>query len=304
VADALATSTQPASYEGIAFPTGDCTVQGGHAGAEHTVYRRRGADIESTGQEPYRGRMTLLMVNDLVGFGTLYPGRWQELRRKFETTPIGELRHPTLGTLRAFIKTWDEKDDPEFRSGVIVEVEWVEHLASATQLLADDPGQSTPTDAPSTVQSLATTADAAMATAAPAGGFTPTEPVVTEQLDAIESGDAAGFAGITRALDAMLDPVVANLGLAVFAAPTAHPAVVALEDLRAAVGRLRATYLPARAQPRAYVLPSTMALWEVALAVYGDATRAPLLQANNSVADPTRIAAGRCLLVPPLTDAA
>jgi prophage DNA circulation protein len=62
---------------------------------------------------------------------------------------------------------------------------------------------------------------------------------------------------------------------------------------------LRSRYAPTMVQARFFTVPETMALWQVARLVYGDASLTTLLRAANAISDPLAVAAGTVLTILP-----
>ena len=142
-------------------------------------------------------------------------------------------------------------------------------------------------------------ADAAMAAALPAGSFTPTKPVIDAGLATLEGASLPTFFDVMATLRAMLAVVDTNLAIAALGAASAFAALALLEDLRATLRALQERYQPGAGALRLYTVPETMALWQVAVAVYGDASREGLILAANAIPDPLFVAAGTVLTVLP-----
>lgn len=292
---------QVAAFEDVEFPVSEASTEGGQDLVEHRVYRRPGADLEPTGQQPYKGKLTCPLINGLPGFpNDLFPNRYYDLLTKFETSRIGTLRHPTKGTFRAMIKSWGERLNSDVRNGVELEVEWVEHNNEAGKLLDDSLDASSPSDAPTTTEQLAATADTAMAAADSTNTWKATSPTISTHISKIESGETSGFSGINNAINQMVAAIDANLVLSVFGDANAHEAVVALENLKASVYRLKNKYLPERARPSTITLTTTMSVFQVAQLVYQDVNKTNLIHENNSITNALFIPAGTKLIIPPL----
>lgn len=290
-----------ASYGEITFPVSALSTDGGNDVAEHSAYLRRGADVEPCGQRAYRGTLSVPCINTprlVQRYGTLFPDLRNALIKLFEDVPIRTLTHPTLGTFPAAITGWREQLAPEQRSGVVIEVEWVEHDARASLAAAPDS-----TRTPSSVSDLAADADARSTTLGPPSGYVLVAPIVDAQLT-ILGASVLSFTAVAACFRVMLDPIAANLALTAFAPASAHAATMALLGLRASVLELRSRYMPTLAAARTYTVPLPMALWEVALTVYGDASRTSLLRAANAIPDPLLVPAGTVLTVLPLDGAA
>jgi hypothetical protein len=288
------------SFGGVGpLPVVEQETDGGHAFVEHEAYGRAGADLEPTGQKAYRGSVTFALFNGLRGFPSdLWPDRYYDLLVKIEAG-VDTFVHHTKGSFQALLHDWKEKADPDHRDGVYLTVQWVEHNASAGKLLGT--GEGTPQTSTERARDQAQTADDAAAQAgAKATGYTDVAPVVGAQLSALEALDQPTPQQIAAAFGAMLSPVAANLSLAALSLAAAHDAVVALEDLRATLVALQQRFLGNAASSSSFTVPADMALWEVAVAVYGAASRASLISGANRVPDPSRIRAGTVLLCPPV----
>lgn len=297
MADALSELAE-AVYEGVRFPVEVAPTQGGNDFAEHTAYLRRGADMEPTGLRAYKGTLSIPLINTgtlVARYGELFPGLRFDLLNTFQTTPRGQLSHPTFGVLTVAITDWSERLTPDQRNGVMLDVSWVEHNGSASLLVGTD-GQ-TPANTPTTVSEAATDADAKMA--AVGSGYTPVKDTIDEQL--VYLGEASrSYSEVADAFRKMLAPVDANIALPLFSAASAHAATVSLLNLRAALFDFRSRYAPVLTQVRYYTVPVPMAVWEIAVAVYGDASKDGLIYAANSFSDPLLVNAGRVLTILPL----
>lgn len=288
-----------ATYGEITFPISALSVEGGHDFAEHTAYLRRGADMEPCGQKAYSGSFTIPCVNTprlVKEYGELFRGLREGIVSLFEDVPIGELTLPGYRTFTAAVKTWASELDPDRRNGTDLKVTFMEHNATASLLTT---GGNLPTNTPASVALFATAADAAMLAVA-ASGWTAVASTIATQLARLES-DALSFGAQSECFRLMLAPVVGNLALSLFASAAAHNAAVALLTLRSSIYDLRSRYQPTLSEVRTYTVPQTMALWEIALTVYGDASRTRLLLAANAVSDPLAVKAGTTLTILPAT---
>lgn len=303
MSDDLSAFVQEASFEGIRFPVSRITTSGGHDLAEHTAYRRDGADVEACGRRAYQGSFDIPLVNapDLVArYGTLYPDLLTTLVALFEGVPLGRFVHPTTGAMTIGLKRWEREDSPVMRNGVMLVVDYVEHSATAQLALADG---TVPTDPTTGAVTRAVAADAACVAAG--SGSTPMTSVVTTQVAFLGAG-ARSYPEVLGALRAMLDLVTTNVAWLARLTPTAltmfdvHAAAVALEALRASLYALRDAYLPRPEAVRYYTTPRVMAAWEVAQNVYNDMSKAGVIRAANSIADFSAIPAGRVLTILPI----
>jgi len=300
MSDELSTIALRASFEGIEFPVSECPYEFAHDGVEHTVYGRDGADCEPTGQGPYRGTLTLPLfsdVDDFVGVDMFALAR--ELLGVIGTTPIGDLVHPVLGTVRAFMKRAAGEGNPDSRSGETLKLEWAEHRASV-QLLVGQSGE-TPADTTQALTSQADAADTELAQLVPADEYTSCREVVAEQLDVINDA-AARPADIDAAVRAIVAVVESNLAHPDVESVQGAAASLELERLRARTYSLRDTLLVGQRRANTITTPREMTVFELALQAYGDAREYQrLIDANPMLAsDPIFIPAGATVIAPPI----
>lgn len=288
---------QEFAYEAVRFPVETSDTDGGNSVVEHVAYRRRGADVEYTGQKAYRGSFTIPLVNtaSLVAlYGDLATGLRFDLINLFESKPRGRLQHPTLGTFDVAITSWAEKLSPDTRNGLRLTVQWVEHNGSASLLVGPD--GAVQSDTRTSASDLAADADA-KASAAALTGYTPTLPAVTSATSYL-GADARTYAQATEALRGADAVVAANLALPSMIGTASNATTVALYRVRAALDTLRAAYAPSDTV-RYFSPPSGMSVAEVAALVYGDSRRARDILRANALPDPLAIPAGRVLVVVP-----
>jgi prophage DNA circulation protein len=295
MSDLLNETLGTASFEGVQFPTPDLSVKGGHNLVKHRAYRRRGVDIEPTGQKEFEGSITAILVNGLTGWGeNMYPGRYSDLIEALQNNPIGTLWHPIKGEMRVGIESWEEKFAVDVRNGCFVEIQYTEHNASASTLFGPDNAPNTNTTQSVAVQ--ATAADTAMASTG-STSYTPVTPTFETQLDALAESTITA-AGVRGAVAQMRTVVNTNLALSDFEGVDAHDAVVALEDLLASVAGLEQQYLAPFTSNQVFTVPLDMPLWRVAQLVYGNASKASLILSANSVSNVLLVRGGTVLSIP------
>lgn len=285
-----------ATYEGVVFPVSDAPCEGGNDFAEHTAYRRAGADMEPTGWRAWSGSFTIPLINTealVKRYGVLWPDKRTELVDLFRETPRGNLSHPLLGNLVVAITDVSQSGGSDVRNGVTLTVRWKEHNASLSLLIGAD-GQPT-TDPVSTVVTRAATADAAGATLA---GYAPVAGTVDEQATYLEEATRA-YSEVTAAFSLMEGAVAANLALPSVQAVDGYAATVALLDLRSALQSYKARFTPGSGSVRYLVVPTTMSVAQIALAAYGDVSLVSLLYAANAFLDPLQVGAGTVVTLLP-----
>ena len=126
-----------ATYQGVTFPVSDAPCEGGNDFAEHTAYRRAGADMEPTGWRAWSGSLTIPCINTEAltrRYGVLWPDKRTELLDLFRENPRGELSHPLLGSLVVAITDVSQSGGSDVRNGVTLTVRWKEHNATLALL--------------------------------------------------------------------------------------------------------------------------------------------------------------------------
>ncbi len=283
-----------ASYERILFPSGQCRDENGHVIVEHGSPGIPGADVEVVRRRAVRGSIEIPLFNtpklkDRFGKNPI-PDLYVELVNAFIATPRGTLFHPALGSFQAAIVSWSRSLDPQKRNGWTLGVQWVEHNAEARNFLNFDVwGDGDPT---ATMGDDAAAADA-QGYALP--GWQPMAPQTAASLTTI-SAPLVSVGQIDDALGALTTLCARNLSLV--GAASQSSLVTTLERFLSAADALRRSLLGAGALRR-YVVPREMAVWDVALAVYGNSLRASLLSGANAIPDPLAIPSGTVLLCPP-----
>lgn len=286
-----------AAYEGLRFPVEASSLDGGHDSVKHKSRRKRGADVDWTGQREYAGTLRIPLYHDLVDFPRAYPDLYREIVALFERRPQGVLVHPTRGEIRVQIDSWKESLDSKTTNGFVMEVAFTEIDASAQfgppdgGLVQVDPGQR--------ALDLAAQVDDHVVQAVPVATDrpAPVAPVIAEKITYLEEEDR-GYADLAAAIDTMVGVVVDTRDAFVLQSINGHDARTTCASLLAAVFEYRAKYLGG-AEPREIVVPDAMSLSEVAALpyTYGDANKGPLLLAANVVVDPLRVPAGTRLRV-------
>lgn len=290
-------SLPEAAFDGVRFPVERIDTDGGNDIVEHVAYRRPGADVEPTGRKAWRGTMTVPLINTpilVARYGTLFPNLRRTLYDRFTERPIATLMHPTLGQFTAAIGEVSETASADDRGGVRLTMRFVEHDASVS-LVAGPDVNATPVNPQQNATVAARAADRANAGVA---GYQTTLPVVNAQIAYLDAAPRT-FTQIAASIRVMLQPVDANLALPALSLASAHAAYVASVTLRSAIYAMRDQLIPTPQTSRIYTTPRTMADWEVAFAVYGDASLTTLIRSANAITNPLAIPAGRALTIIP-----
>lgn len=286
-----------ASYEGLRFPVEASSLDGGHDSVKHKSRRKRGADVEWTGQREYAGTLRIPLYHDLTDFPRAYPDLYRELVGLFERRPQGTLVHPTRGEIRVQIDSWKESLDSKTTNGFVMELAFTEVDASAQfgppdgGLVQVDPGQR--------ALDLATKVDEYVVQSVPVATDRPAlvAPVIADQITFLEE-ESRGYSDLTAAIDTMVSAVTNTREATSLQGLVGHDARAACAELLAAVFEYRAEYLGG-AEPREIVVSDTMSLAQIAALpyVYGDAGRAADLLAANTIVNALRVPAGTRLRV-------
>ena len=285
-----------ATYEGIVFPVQDAPVEGGNDFAEHTAYRRAGADMEPTGWRAYSGSLTIPLINTaglVARYGKLFPELRTTLIDAFRATPRGALSHPLLGNLIVAITDVQQSGAPDVRNGVTLTVRWKEHNASVSLAVGSD-GIVT-TDPTTTINTRAAEADAAGATLA---GYTPVAPTVDAQATFLEEAPR-NFSEVTGSFGRMDAAIATNIALPSVQALDGYACNVALLTLRSALLSYRGRFVPGDASLRYYVVPTVMSTAQIAVATYGSLDGLGLVLAANTFPDPLNVQPGTVLTILP-----
>lgn len=278
-----------ASYEGVPFPVQSAKTTTSHDGTGHKAYRVPGADWEPTGLNPDEGS---LAIPAIAGVEDLqWPDGWTRLVAAVKAAPIGRLVHPTRGELRVFVHRLEETAEAEVRNGVMGTMQWSQHNGAAQVV---PPGTDAAGSAPSAV-AQAVVADTACAAAGKTTALASTVETKLGSLTALTIVTAPAVNAVFEELRATVDALrlAPEVQLAV-----GYPAMVALTELLRVLEKARAAFLPRIVGARTHTVRVPSTLLDVALLVYGDATRAADLARVNTFTDPNDLPPGTVVRVP------
>lgn len=286
-----------AAYAGVEFPVGNVSVEHGHTIVQHRAWGRPGADCEPTGREPVSGSLTALFINGLAGWGNLFPERYQDFIRTVDKHPIGQLTHPTHGILTVAIDKVRVTATADERNGVHVEVKWVEHNASVSQLLTLG---TAPPATPELLEAQIIVADD-LATRSSISGLSQLLVTMRTHLQFLE-GARRTYSEVYSTIRTMQAAVDANLAIVDAASALHNDVAIAYENCRATVLDLFGRYIPFIERRKELVVPRDMAVFEIAVLAYNDASLTDhIYQANPDVmTDPLFVRAGTVLTILPV----
>lgn len=135
------------SFRGIAFPATGHSVSGAQSHVAHQPMDRDACLIETTGRESDRFEVDCLFDNGVSKgegetWSDLYPNTFLRFLDALRDRSTGELSHPLRGPIQVKAVSWQEKIDPNRRSGVTLSVVFVEtndEDAADQSLLAASP---------------------------------------------------------------------------------------------------------------------------------------------------------------------
>jgi hypothetical protein len=296
------------SYENVEFPAVDCTTTWGHDKSLNTGLLRDGADIETTGQRAKVVHMKIGFINTLREWPRdLFPNRFRELIDVFEFAPIGTLKHPTRGDMVVHVDDVSEPIDGKVRNGVYLDVTFTERNADALVNIGGGIGDAwqvgfLPTDPPSAMNARATDADSLAVVAAPDPVARPL-PILTVVFTAIQFLETARQprSQALNMFNSLLSQIDSRMSLPSVTRIAGHDYRVAMEALRVATYAYQDSYLGTE-RPKTFVVPVTMSCARIAAhpAVYGDASKASLIRAANTLPDPMFVPQGTVITVLPV----
>jgi len=298
------------SFAGIEFPIVEIGTTGELRDHEHEYPHAPGGDPEKLGRKLYVFRVKALFHATFRRYPGLYPGIWNRLRNKFEAGTTADLVVPTLGTLKAYAKRWDELATSRKRSGVDVDLTFREDLQdafTANSLLVTTDGalpQAQSRLALAKAIYAATPPGQVMLDGVPPGFFNaPDSGPTVDLLTAIDLaiGDVLAVRGTIELADAIVVAKVERLvtlcreldRMPALSDPHNDPLREALHDVWSAADERRRDISRRRDRLILYVTPIPgMAITDISKAIYGNTGRAMEILQLNRLADPFNIGKG------------
>tara|TARA_B100001123_G_scaffold449849_1_gene617119 strand:+ start:1280 stop:2203 length:924 start_codon:yes stop_codon:yes gene_type:complete len=130
---------EPLSWRGLDVPCGDASYSFRQRQAERKYPYIDSAAHEWMGRDSIQFSATLYFLNTIALNGKtltpgvesgLYPGVWEQFRETLLDGSIGTLVHPDIGDIWARVTSSNISMTPATRSGIVVQVDWVESLKS------------------------------------------------------------------------------------------------------------------------------------------------------------------------------
>lgn len=269
----------------------------------HEYPHTPGGAPEKLGRGLWRCTVRANFQATFPGYPDLYPNSMNTMQGYAALQATLPFTHPSAGTWPAFIVRWEQEKRGSLRSGEKVEIEFLEDQASSFALAdvavrADD-------------TSVATTwAQVQQEIAAIRAQLQLSNSDVTV-LQAIDSAVNSVLAyrdtvdkwnnRYAAAVDHLLSLAGQLDRAASMQDPRAWPVVAALRQMQGAAVRIKRDLQAQRQTLSKYVVPATMPISQVAVNLFGDASKQSDLLALNVVADPVFVRAGTSLVYYPLT---
>lgn len=122
----MATQLARASFDTIEFPVRSHRIRGGIRDHIHEFPHADGGKPEKLGRKLYTITMNAVFYDAFKNYGDLWPGKLADLRRRFELSTTGRLVVPTVGSISAYCRNWDQDMDYRILSGETCSLEFVE----------------------------------------------------------------------------------------------------------------------------------------------------------------------------------
>lgn len=282
---------QQASFNGLPFPVSELRVEGGLRDHEHEYPHAPGADAEKLGRKLYKIQMVCPFHATFRKYPAIYPQGLDTLQGFFDQETTADLVIPTIGTIKAYAKTWVRTASAKARSGETVQLLFTEDQSQLflTNELIDTTA--------ATLASNASTFDAQAALEQ----FQ--QPVTLGLLDAFQEAVTSVLA-IQDTQEAVSNLMAAKLAALVSDAQAldrcaemqdpSHALLIGyLHDLWDSAQRQAQNLNQSSASPLIYTVRSLCSITQVSAAIFdGDSTHAVELLQMNPIEDAFAIPAG------------
>lgn len=286
------TKLKRASFMGIEFPVSEVEVRGGIRDHIHEYPHADGGAPEKLGRKLYEIKMVGNFQATFVKYPKLWPDGLKNLRQTFEKQLTGDLVIPTIGTIKAYARTWTQTMTPKSSlSGEIASFDFAEDQTD-TSLVKEDLAVN--------IQVLpimigAVNAQRALAEFGAARDislFDALSNAVNSVLAVADIADAA--AGLISAKILAVTDLCSQISNTLTAKDARNaPLISALHDLWDTSQRANENLFQEKARQLTYVVPSTMSVSAISSVLYdGDASRGIEIMQLNPIEDPFAVRAG------------
>ncbi len=288
----VARQLQRSSFDGIAFACFRYRVMGGLREHVHEYLHTPGGDPESLGRKLYEFEFDALFSTNSPSYPDAWPGDLSDLRDRFEREVISDLVVPSLGTIKARCINWPtEFDFQKRRDGETAKLTFRE--ASTNELVVGNVVQVQP-------GALKPALDAALVLAEEAG--------LGDLFSSVKKmvGDIQGLRGRYEMQAEILQAKVVSTiaacqeldeSIKELANPLNYKLAEAVIELGWLAIQIHKDLLRSALPIIPYVVPTTMSIFEVSSAIYGNADRGLEILKINAIDDAFAIPSGTLLRV-------
>lgn len=286
---------QRAKFDGIEFPVRNITVVGGLRDHVHEYPHAPGGAPEKLGRKLYEISYEAPFLNTFKAYPNLWPQSLVYLRESFEEGVTADLVIPTVGTIKAYCFSWEERTDlPSNRSGVIVNLKFRED--QVLEYLSTEIVKTYSASLGSSNQDLINAMDADSFLQ----GLPPQQKnLFTSIQEAANSITAIGdqadlYANLVQAKAANLAHLceTADATVTKLNNPAHFRVLEALLLVWQGAGRIERDALNLARRTIPYTTPVDMSVTQIAIAIYGDTSQASTLMQLNPFENPFRVPAG------------
>lgn len=277
----------------VEFPGEVTDLQGEFRHHIHEYPHTPGGAPEKLGRKLYKVTITAQFHNTFPLYPGLYPDGMNTLRGYYELGSTLTLTHPTAGQFPAFITNWRQKKLAKVRSGEVVDIDFIEDQAAKLFSTIVTTGG---------VNSIQPTADQLatdLANATASLQLTKSDQSLFDALQASVNGivvlqDTANLYGnlFSSRLAQMVNLCSQIDGLTSMQDARAWPVIDTLRSLQALGINVQNDQFSQQAKLAYYTVPFTQSAVQLAITLYGDASKQSDLLSLNQIDDPMNIRAG------------
>lgn len=273
---------QPWAFDGLSFAVKNYSVRCKLRDHVHVYPHTPGGAVEKLGRELYTIHASASFQTTFKKFPNAWPQDLASLRNRFEQELTSGLLIPTIGTIQAYISSFEQSGSGKVRSGEYVELEFREDQDSAFLI-----NQLIEVKASSLAAASAVVISAASDAGVSLGSLTDLINSITAIGDQVElygslvASKLDGIAAACASLDSTFD----------FKLPKNWALISALHDVWLSSVTMKQDILRKSVPIIVYTTPTLMSVTDVAKALYGDSTRGAEVMQLNAIENPFQIAA-------------
>lgn len=273
---------QPWAFDGLKFAVKNYSVRCKLRDHVHVYPHTPGGAVEKLGRELYTIHASASFQTTFKKFPNAWPLDLASLRNRFEQELTSGLLIPTIGTIQAYISSFEQSGSGKVRSGEYVELEFREDQDSAFLI-----NQLIEVKASSLAAASAVVISAASDAGVSLGSLTDLIDSITAIGDQVElygslaASKLDGIAAACASLDSTFD----------FKLPKNWALTSALHDVWLSSVTMKQGILRKSVPIIVYTTPTLMSVTDVAKALYGDSSRGAEVMQLNAIENPFQIAA-------------